>query len=133
MRKEDFSLEPDKKCIWSGKTNVHPDTVTPKYNQELKAILPGDPSLLIQIILWDSNAPMADYPVGHHVMEIKEEISHKQNLDPLEHIIKFQKIPGQPAVPGYNKATLKFTLQTSLAEAGTPAPKPKAKAKAAGS
>ncbi|CAE7809885.1 unnamed protein product, partial [Symbiodinium microadriaticum] len=88
VRKEDFSLEPDKKCIWSGKTNVHPDTVTPKYNQELKAILPGDPSLQIQIILWDSNAPMADYPVGHHVMEIKEEISHKQNLDPLEHVIK---------------------------------------------
>lgn len=130
VRKEDFSLEPDKKCIWSGKTNVHPDTVTPKYNQELKAILPGDPSLQIQIILWDSNAPMADYPVGHHVMEVKEEISHKQNLDPLEHVIKFQKIPGQPAVPGYNKATLKFTLQTSLAEAGTPPPKPKAKAKA---
>mmetsp|Transcript_58884 Transcript_58884/g.131468 ORF Transcript_58884/g.131468 Transcript_58884/m.131468 type:complete len:537 (-) Transcript_58884:4-1614(-) len=132
VRKEDFSLEPDDKCVWSAKTNVHPDTVSPKYDQELKAVLPGDPSLLIQIILWDSNAPMADYPVGHHVMDIQEEICHKQNLDPLEHIIKFQKIPGQATVPGYNKATLKFSLQTSLAEEGTPPPPPaKAKAKAA--
>ena len=29
-------------------------------------------------ILWDSNAPMADYPVAHHVMQVSEESSAPQ-------------------------------------------------------
>ena len=43
-------------------TELHPKTLNPKTL---------NPNLSTQI-LWDSNAPMADYPVGHHVMEIKE-------------------------------------------------------------
>jgi len=125
--KSDFLVD-DPKCIWSGRTQVHTDTIAPKYNQEIKATLPADPTLKIQIILWDSNAPMADFPVAHHIMEISEEICHKQNLAPLDHVIKFQKIPGQTPLKGTEKASLKFSLQTSLAEPGVPPPPPPPKA-----
>lgn len=127
----DWFHDEDPKCIWSGRTQVHTDSVAPKFEQEIKATLPADPTLKIQIILWDSNAPMADFPVAHHIMDISEEICHKQDLPPVEHIIKFQKIPGQAATSGYQKASLKFSLQTSLAEQGVPPPAPKAAAKTA--
>lgn len=122
--KSDWFPDEDPKCVWSGRTQVHTDAVAPNFDQEIKATLPADPTLMIQIILWDSNAPMADFPVAHHIMDISEEICHKQDLPPVEHVIKFQKIPGQAAPSGYQKASLKFSLQTSLAELGVPPPEP---------
>eukprot|EP00435_Cladocopium_sp_Y103_P007263 s3374_g2.t1 len=86
--KSDWFPDEDPKCIWSGRTQVHTDAIAPKFDQEIKATLPADPTLKIQIILWDSNAPMADFPVAHHIMDISEEICHKQDLPPVEHVIK---------------------------------------------
>mmetsp|Transcript_42451 Transcript_42451/g.76262 ORF Transcript_42451/g.76262 Transcript_42451/m.76262 type:complete len:1198 (+) Transcript_42451:78-3671(+) len=107
-------LRGDENCIWSGRTPAVRDSLNPAWNKVLRCVLPGDPTLKLQVVIWDSNAPLADTPLGHHVMDLREAICKPQDLLPVEHRLKFMRLPGHAKEPGMSSATLTMTMASKL-------------------
>jgi len=109
-----FLRHADKDCIWSGRTQAAADTLNPEWNKVIRCILPGDPSLKLQVVLWDSRAPLADTPLGHHVLELKEAICKQQGLPPVRQKLKFMRLPGHAKELGISATTLTMAITSNL-------------------
>merc|ERR1719356_2006928 len=69
-KKKDFESAPSSTCLWSSKTPAVQDSYDPKFDQHFDVVLPAIFALKLQVILWDSNAPLPDSPICHSVMDL---------------------------------------------------------------
>merc|ERR1719291_147934 len=111
LSKKDFDWTPDPAtCVWSAKTDVVTDNMDPKFNAEFQTIVPGYHALKLQVILWDSNSPLPDVPIAHHIMDMHKITCGDPGQPPTEHKVKFSKIPKVQAPGDFKKSTLTLNL-----------------------
>lgn len=115
-RKKEFSRYPIKAhgpgcCIWDGRTNIIQDSMDPNYKQDFDDIeILAYRDLYLQMILWDSNAPLLDSPICHTEIALADIISMKPGADLVEHQLKFSRLDGADSGQDFKKAKLKVLL-----------------------
>merc|ERR1712060_711338 len=88
-----FRSKPGRECVWRARTKTVPDNVAPSWEQELSFSIGtgGDPSLWLQLVLWDSNdtvLDLTDVPIGHAVVSLQDVASGQPGLAVREHCLK---------------------------------------------
>jgi len=120
-RRQEWSRYPNKTeglgfCYWSNRTDAVADETDPNYKkvfEDIEVIAYND--LFLQIILWDSNAPLLDTPVCHTEIAMKEIVATKPGGNPIEHQLKFSRIDGADSGIDFKKAKLKLNIGFKLA------------------
>lgn len=109
-----FEKHPPQDCIWSAMTKHQTNNVDPTWKEAFTPLLPGDPKLTLQLILWDSNSPLPDTPVAHALLELKDVASLKQGGADVSHKLKFTAIRDVQCPAEIKKSTLKITITSDI-------------------
>lgn len=117
-----FRARPGGECVWSARTTEIRDNPDPEWDQEFTFALAcgGDPSLSLQLILWDSNllsSKTPDMPVGHSVIKL-DQITSGEPGETLEHKLKLARLPSQRAVADISHTELLVKTSFYLEFAG---------------
>lgn len=113
-RKMAFSGTPGEECVWSGRTNPVANSMDPSWGQELSCVTPGDPHYYLQVVLWDDNSPLPAQPLGHAVLSMREIACTLPGAEPVEHKLKFQKLPDTSGYPDLPKTRVHMRLSFDL-------------------
>lgn len=113
-KKMEFSYAPGDNVIWSGKSKVVANSMDPRWDETLEFEVAGDPDYRLVLILWDSNSPMSDTAICQTVLELKEIAALEPGSAPVQHSLKFSRLPKVDPVAEFKKTTLKLTIGQSL-------------------
>jgi len=111
-KKKDFESSPSSTCVWSSKTPHVQDSLDPKFAQTYDVVLPAIFALKLQVIIWDSNAPLPDSPICHSVMDLNGPVGEMAN-EPKEHKLRFAHLPGVTAAGDIRKTILTVAIGVS--------------------
>lgn len=114
LQKAAFEYHPGPKCLWSAKTSVVNNSTDPKWNENFEMVLPGDPTMKLQMILWDSNSPMPDMALAHAIIDLKQVAALKQGGKEVVHKLKFSKLVGVDCPNEIKKSSLKIAITSAL-------------------
>jgi len=100
----------DEVCLWSAKTQIVHNSMDPKWNEKFVASVPGYHNLTLQLILWDSNAPLPDVAIAQAWVDLLEVAKGAPGGPEVDHKLRFSKLPGIAPVADFKKTQLKLTL-----------------------
>lgn len=117
-RKASFQTQPSNECLWSGRTSVVGDKVDPTWNQEFAFTIDADPSLWLHLILWDTNAPLPDMPVGQ-IVEPMPQVSKlgRSHAKLVEQHLQLEEVPGWNVAADLSRAKLVIKVGSTLMSA----------------
>jgi len=113
-KKNDFESSPTSTCLWSSKTPAVKDSLDPKYDHNFDVVLPATAALKLQVIIWDSNAPMPDSPICHSLMDLSGLVGEMPK-EPKEHKLRFAHLPGVAPTGDVRKTVVAVAIGVSQA------------------
>lgn len=107
-RKAAFQSQPNDECLWSGRTAVVNDKVDPVWDQEFTFTIDAEPLLWLHLILWDTNSPLPDMPIGQAVQALTQvkAMSGHVHGQMAEHHVQLEDVPGRNIAADLSRAKL---------------------------
>jgi len=107
-RKAIFQSQPSHECLWSGRTVVVNDKVDPVWDQEFTFTIDAEPSLWLHLILWDTNTPLPDMPIGQafHLLKQVKVKSGRSHGQMVEHHLQLEDVPDRSITADLSRAKL---------------------------
>jgi len=96
-----------KHCLWTSKTKIIKDNLSPMFNEELEGFCAANPNCFFQIVLVDCNK-LNNTPLGHVVIPMKGLCGQKNGE--REYTSTLTKLPNFTEPEGLSSSTIKFKI-----------------------